>query len=71
MTVADEARQLLADERRAQDELDALRREMDETAAAGGGHIDHDTAEALRARLEAAQERLRSVRRALQGLNDG
>jgi len=59
MTVSDEARELHDDERRADDDLTALRREIEETVAAGGGHIDPVAAADFARRLEAAQERVR------------
>lgn len=70
MTIADEAREVLADVGRAQDELDAVRREMEETVEDGGGHVSQDVAEAFRQRLEAAQEKVRRARIALRGLNE-
>jgi len=62
MTVSDEARELHEDERRAADDLTAVRREIEETVAAGGGHIGPEAAAEFGRRLEAAQERVRRAR---------
>ena len=70
MTVADEARELLRRQRAADDDLTALRREIDEAVAGRGGHIDAAAAEDYRRRLEAAQERKRDCDRAIRALNE-
>ena len=70
MTVQDEARDLLRRQRAAEDDLAAVRREIDEAVAARDGHIDVEAAEAFRRRLEAAQERVREVALALRALGD-
>lgn len=71
MTVQDEARDLLRRQRAAEDELAAVRREIGEAVAVRGGHIDVEAAEEFRRRLESAQERVRSVKKALADLSAG
>lgn len=68
MTLADEARELAEDERRAREALTAVRREIDEAIAAGAVP-DEATAAGYHGRLEAAQERLRLAQRARRELS--
>lgn len=67
MTLADEARELLEDERRALDALAAVRREIDEAMEAGQVR-DEATAGAWREQLEKARERVRRVQAARRDL---
>lgn len=68
MTLQDEARDLLRQQRAAEDELTAVRREIEEVVNDRGGHVDVAVAEDYSRRLKAAQERVREVKQALADL---
>jgi hypothetical protein len=69
VTAQDEARDLLRQQRAAEDELTAVRREIEEVVSDRGGHVDVAVAEDYSRRLKAAQEKVRDVKRALAAVN--
>lgn len=60
---------VLADLRRAEGEMAALRREMDEVADLNGGHIEVADAVVFRERIEEVQGRIYTIQRQLAAIN--
>jgi hypothetical protein len=70
MTVQDEARELLRQQRAAEDTLAALRQEVDELVADPFARIEPKVAEDYERRLAVARARVQEIRLAIQHLSD-